>query len=181
MKNKGLIAAIGGGIAAGAVAGVLYIQNRRTIPQGVQALTPFDPEKYLGTWYEIARFDFMFEKKLSHVTASYSLNDDGSIKVINRGFNVKTGKWEKAEGKAVFVEGDRVGMLKVSFFGPFYSGYNVVAIEGDYRYALVFGRNLSYIWLLSREKTMPKEVEKKFLEMAEQAGYDISSLIWTEQ
>ena len=72
-------------------------------------------------------------------------------------------------------------MLKVSFFGPFYSGYNVVAIDKEYKYAMVFGKNLNYLWLLSREKTMPKAVIENYLEIAANAGYDLSRLVWTAQ
>lgn len=155
--------------------------TRRTIPRDAEPVAGFELDKYLGTWFEIARFDFRFERKLTNVTALYLMNEDGSVKVINRGYNPDKNRWEEAEGKAVFVSDPDVAMLKVSFFGPFYSGYNVMAIDPEYRYALVFGRNLDYMWLLSRDKTMPKSIEKKYLDKAAEAGYDLSSLIWTEQ
>ena len=182
MKNKGLIAGIiGAGILAGVLSTTAYAKSRRSIPEGVEAVTPFDIKKYMGTWYEIARFDFKFERDLSHVTATYSLNEDGSVKVINRGFNTKENEWKEAKGKAVFVGDENTGMLKVSFFGPFYSGYNVVAIDDDYQYAMIFGKNLDYLWLLSRTKTMPGKVKNDFLQQAAKVGYDISALIWTVQ
>lgn len=168
-------------VAAGFVLSSFTSCKKETIPAGVQAVTPFDAQKYLGTWYEIARFDFKFERGLDHVTANYTLNDDGSIRVINRGYVTKKGKWKEAKGRAVFVGGTDVAMLKVSFFGPFYAGYNVVAIDPDYKYALVIGRNLDYMWLLSREKTMPKSVINNYLDIAAGMGYDISRLVWVEQ
>lgn len=181
MKSRNLIIGTGALIAIGLLASAFSLKTKRTIPEGAHAVTPFDADKYLGTWYEIARFDFKFEKGLSKTTANYSLNDDGSIHVINRGYDAKKGKWKESVGKAVFVEEPDVAMLKVSFFGPFYSGYNVAALDPDYKYALVIGRNLDYMWLLSREKTMPEKVKDKYLEIAKGIGYDISRLMWVEQ
>lgn len=166
------------GIVAGVAGTAIYLMNRPTIPATASAVRDFDAERYLGTWHEIARFDFKFERGLSRVTAEYSLNPDGSINVFNSGYNDAKGQWESAEGKAVFVKSPDIGMLKVSFFGPFYAGYNVAAIDCDYKYALVFGRNLNYMWLLSREPDMPEEVITEYLTIAAEAGYDISRLIW---
>ena len=89
------------------------------IPEGITPVEDFSLESYLGTWYEIARFDFRFEKDLSHVTATYSLNEDGTVKVVNTGYNTKKDKWQEALGKARFRGDNTVGALEVSFFGPF--------------------------------------------------------------
>jgi apolipoprotein D and lipocalin family protein len=149
-----------------------------TIPKGAEAVQAFDKEKYLGKWYEIARMDFKFEKNLNNTTAVYSINDNGTIKVVNRGFNTKKEEWTQAMGKAKFVGDENVGMLKVSFFGPFYSGYNVIAVDQNYKYALVAGKSLKYLWILSRDTDIPKEIKDKYLEMAEDIGYDTSTLLW---
>jgi apolipoprotein D and lipocalin family protein len=151
-----------------------------TIPHGVVAVTPFNKEKYLGKWYEIARLDFKFERNLNNTTAEYSLNDDGSIKVDNRGYNTKKGKMVQAVGRAKFVGNENVAMLKVSFFGPFYAGYNVIALDDEYKYALVTGDRLKYLWILSRETTLPDDIKSKYLNVAEKLGYKISDLIWVE-
>jgi len=151
-----------------------------TIPEGAAAVKPFAKEKYLGKWYEIARLDFKFEKNLNNTTAEYSLNDNGTIKVLNRGYNVKKEKWVQATGKAKFVENDQIGKLKVSFFGPFYSGYNVIAIDKDYKYALVAGESLKYLWILSRERTMPNDIKEQYLKTAQAIGYNTSDLVWVE-
>lgn len=151
-----------------------------TIPKGATAVKPFDKEKYLGKWYEIARLDFKFEKDLNNTTAEYSIKEDGKIKVDNKGYNYKTKKWKQAIGKAKFVENDDVAKLKVSFFGPFYSGYNVVAIDKDYKYALIFGKNTDYMWILSRETTLPEEVKNNYLKLAKEIGYKTDDLIWVE-
>lgn len=151
-----------------------------TIPKGAVAVKPFDKEKYLGKWYEIARMDFRFERNLNNTTADYSINDDGSIKVDNRGFNYRTNKWKQAVGKAKFIGAQDVAMLKVSFFGPFYSGYNVIALDNEYKYALIAGKNLDYLWFLSRETTMPGDIKQNYLKIAEDLGYKTSELIWVE-
>ena len=159
----------------------LFVLNScSSIPKGAKAIKDFDKEKYLGKWYEIARLDFVFEKNLNNTTAEYSLNDDGSIKVVNRGFNYIKNKNVESVGKAKFAGDSNEGKLKVSFFGPFYSGYNILAIDSDYKYALVVGKNLKYMWLLSREKTMPQNVKEEYLKIASDLGYNTSALIWVK-
>ena len=152
-----------------------------TIPKGAKAIENFDKSKYLGTWYEVARLDFYFERNLIKTTANYSLNEDGSIKVINRGYEPYKKIWKESEGKAKFVDKENIGMLKVSFFGPFYGGYNVLALDSNYQYALVVGENLSYLWILSREKTIPNHIKKEYLQIAEKVGYKTSDLIWLDK
>lgn len=178
MKNKILSA----GIAGLAVAAFcLSMSSCVSIPKGARAIRPFKKYKYLGTWYEIARMDFKFERDLEKVTANYSLKDDDVIKVVNRGYNAKKGEWKESIGKAKLVGDSTEARLKVSFFGPFYAGYNVIAIDPDYQYALVAGNNLKYLWLLSRDKTMPKPVIDQYLKKAAALGYNVKDLVWTRQ
>jgi len=151
-----------------------------TIPNGAVAVKPFDKERYLGKWYEIARKDFKYERDLSNTTAEYSLNDNGTIKVDNQGYNTKKGHWTQAIGKAKFVREENIAKLKVSFFGPFYSGYNVIAIDDEYRYALVAGESLKYLWILAREIDIPVEIKDKYLKIAEEIGYNTTDLIWVK-
>lgn len=151
-----------------------------TLPQGAVPVSPFDSDKYLGKWYEIARIDFKYEEDLNNTTAYYSMNDDGSIKVDNRGHNVKKQEWEQAVGKAKFVGSDSVAMLKVSFFGPFYSGYNVIALDADYTSALVAGESLDYLWILSRSTTIDDSVKDDYLKIAAGVGYDTERLLWVK-
>ena len=168
------------GISVGLAAAAVFIAScsSQKIPDGATAVKDFNAEKYLGKWYEIARYDFAFEKNMDNTMAEYTLNDDGSIKVVNSGYNYKKEKWTKAEGKAKFRDSKDVGALKVSFFGPFYAPYNVIALEGDYQYSLVAGKNLDYLWILSREKTIPNDVKNHFLEKAASLGYNTSELVW---
>lgn len=159
---------------------IIGFSSCRSIPQNAVAVKSFDKAKYLGKWYEIARFDFKFERNLNNTTAEYSLNKNGSIKVDNKGYNTITREWQQAIGKAKFKGDENIAMLKVSFFGPFYGGYNVLAIDENYKYALVAGGSLSYLWILSRETDIPNDVKTKYLKIAEDAGYDTSKLLWIE-
>lgn len=181
MKLKNLL--LGGAVlVAGSALGTLLVfKNRKTIPDGVTAIDNFDLHRYLGKWYEIARFDFFYERDMDFVTADYSLNEDGSVQVVNRGFNTKKRKFQTSVGRAEFVGDSNQAKLQVSFFGPFYSGYNVIAIDPEYKYALVSGRNRDYLWFLSREREMPQDILENYLELAHSLGYDISKLVWTAQ
>jgi apolipoprotein D and lipocalin family protein len=157
---------------------LLLLTSCQSIPKGAEVVTDFEKEKYLGTWYELARLDHRFERNLTNVTAEYTLKDDGRIKVINRGYDTEAESWKQAEGKAKFREDENIGKLKVSFFGPFYSGYNVIALDDDYQYAMIAGKDLDYLWLLSRKTTMPESITSDYLSQAENIGYDTSELIW---
>lgn len=168
----------GAAMLAAASAMLLNSCSSNTIPEGTSAVRPFDVKRYAGKWFEIARLDFKYERGLNNVTADYALNSDGTIKVVNRGYDVKKEKWEEAKGKAKFVDAQDEAKLKVSFFGPFYSGYNVVAIDPDYRYALVAGESLKYLWLLSRETTMPENIKQDYLAKAKAIGYNTEDLVW---
>lgn len=145
------------------------------------AVPDFDANRYMGKWYEVARFDFKWQKNLKNVTANYTLQNDGSIQVDNQGTDITTLERKQSIGKAKSNGSADNGALKVSFFGPFYSEYNVVQLDPDYRYALIFGENNDYMWLLSREKTMPDAVTQKYLNFAQQSGYDLNRLVWTQQ
>lgn len=177
MKNKRIFLALG--IAAFALC-VFQSCSSVGIPDGVTAVQNFEKDKYLGKWYEIARFDFRFERNLDNTTAEYSLNPDGTIKVLNKGYNFKKQMWDSAEGKAKFVGTESEARLKVSFFGPFYAGYNVVDIDKDYQTALVYGSSTKYIWILSRTKTIDNATKNRLLEKAKKDGYDLSQFIWVK-
>jgi apolipoprotein D and lipocalin family protein len=150
-------------------------------PDGVDTVSGFELSRYLGTWYEIARLDHGFERGLSNVTATYSLRDDGGVKVINRGYNDEDQEWDEAEGKAYFVGDEDVGQLKVSFFGPFYGGYNVIELDKEgYQYSLVAGPDRSYLWILSRTPDMDPEVLQSLIAKARDLGFATDELIMVE-
>lgn len=140
------------------------------LPEGVEPVQPFDVKLYLGDWHEIARLDHSFERGLTEVKASYSLRPDGGIKVVNTGYNAETKEWDSAEGKAYFVEDSSKGRLKVSFFGPFYGGYNIAKLESDYSMALVVGPSLDYAWILARTPSPSAALCLSYQQAAEQLG-----------
>ena len=180
METKNRYILLGGATVLAAVSMVVLNSCGSSIPAGASAVKPFDVKRYTGKWYEIARLDFKYEKGLNNTTAQYTLHDDGTIKVVNRGYDAKKDKWKEATGKAKFVGDPNEARLKVSFFGPFYSGYNVIAIDPEYRYALVAGESLKYLWLLSRDTVMPERVKQEYLSKAGALGYNTDELIWVE-
>lgn len=148
------------------------------IPDTVEPVKNFKLQRYLGTWYEIARLDHSFERGLSRVTAEYSLRDDGGVKVINRGYDAAEKKWSEADGKAYFVDDEDTGYLKVSFFGPFYGAYVVFELdEADYQYALVAGPDTSYLWILARTPTLDPVIQRALIDKARARGFDTDKLI----
>jgi apolipoprotein D and lipocalin family protein len=151
-------------------------------PENIEPVGNFNTQKYLGKWYEIARLDHSFERGLDHVTAEYSLRDDGGLKVLNRGYNKEKSEWKDAEGKAYFVEKPDLGYLKVSFFGPFYGPYIVFDLDQDnYTHSMISGPNKSYLWLLSRTPTMDQATKKRLVDKAQALGFDTSKLIYVDQ
>lgn len=151
-------------------------------PETVEPVTDFNLERYLGTWYEIARLDHPFERGLERVTAEYSLRPDGGIRVRNRGFSRENNEWNEAVGKAYFVRGPEEGYFKVSFFGPFYGSYVIFELDKEgYEYAFVTGSSKSYLWLLSRAPTVGGTLKKEFLKKAEELGFETEELIWVHQ
>ncbi|MGZ8257665.1 MAG: lipocalin family protein [Methylotenera sp.] len=156
-------------------------------PEGVMAIKSFDANQYLGTWYEIARLDHSFEKDLEKVTATYSMRDDGGIKVINKGFNPKTNQWKEAEGKAYFIDlpnADKTntGRLKVSFFGPFYGAYNIIELDKPYyNYVMICGPDKSYFWILSRTPQLAYPIKQHLIARAKELGFATDKLIYPNQ
>ena len=175
-KGKALIAAA----AAAGVAGIAYALWPKTkIPAGA-IVDPFDKDKYLGKWNEVARLPNLIEKDLRDLTEEYKLNDDGSIQVITRAFNRVKNKPVEATGTIKFKGAETRGQLEVAYFLPIYLDYNVLDIDEEYRYALVSGSSMGYLWLLSRESSMPEEMKQRFLHKAADLGFEISKLEWLD-
>ncbi|OJS98731.1 lipocalin family protein [Marinobacter nauticus] len=160
---------------------LLLLTGCTGLPKGIEPVTGFDQDRYLGTWYEIARLDHSFERGLSRVTAEYTLNGDGSIKVINRGYNAEKSEWKEARGRAKFVGDSDVGHLKVSFFGPFYASYVVFELDDDYSTAYITGYNRNYLWLMSRTPEVSEEVLEAFKARAAAEGFELGELIVVKQ
>lgn len=142
-----------------------------------------DVKKYMGKWYEIARFDHSFEKHLIGVTAFYTLLDNGKIKVINSGYkNNFKGTFKEAKGKAKMPDPTEPGKLKVSFFLWFYSDYYILELdELHYKYALIGSKSDNFLWILSRTPSLPEKTLNYLLDKAKTRGYDTSRLLWVQQ
>ena len=161
----------------------LFLANAFTAPpEGVIPVAGFAPERYLGTWFEIARLDNSFERGLTHVTATYGQNPDGSLSVLNRGFNAQSGTWKEARGTARFRESADVGSLAVTFFRPFSGGYHIFALDREnYTWAAVSGPSKKYFWILSRTREMPEDIRKRLVAKAQKLGFRMDKLIMTDQ
>lgn len=161
---------------------LLFLTGCVDLPEGITPVRDFELERYLGKWYEIARLDHRFERGLINISAEYSLKEDGGVRVLNRGFNVEYKEWESAEGKAYFVDRPDIGRLKVSFFGPFYGGYNIIALDKEnYSYAMVAGPDRSYLWILSRTPILAPNIVERLVNQANELGFPTDELIYTEQ
>lgn len=136
-----------------------------------------DLNRYLGYWYEIAKYDHYFERDLDYAMAKYTLREDGRIDVLNTG--IKEGRAKDAKGIAKTT--DVPGLLRVSFFGPFFSDYRIMMLDDDYQYALVGGKTDKFLWILSRTPQLDDETKSLILAEAERRGYDTSKLIWVKQ
>lgn len=151
---------------------------KTTPPARVTAVSPFSLERYQGQWYEIARLDHRFERGMSDVSAFYAPQANGSVRVINRGYKAEQQRWHEAIGKAYFSAAPSTASLKVSFFGPFYGGYHVAALDPDYRWALVLGPSTDYAWILAREKSLPPDTQAQLVQAAQALGVNTDAFIW---
>ena len=137
--------------------------------------------KYLGTWYEIARLPNSFEKNLDRVTANYSLKENGDIRVLNRGYKIGSSEFKEAEGTAWIPDIKEPAKLKVRFFWPFTGKYWVIELDKDYKYAMVGDPSRDYLWILSRERALSDSVYNNLLKSAEQKGFNTKIIIKVNQ
>ena len=140
----------------------------------------FDLSRYLGEWYEVARYNHCFEKGMDNTMAEYILQEDGKVFVLNSGW--KDGQYEVAIGKAKYPDPEgNPGALKVSFFLFFYSEYNVMLVDKDYQISLVGSKWDNYLWILSRTPVADPTLLQMVLDEATRRGFDTSALIWVDQ
>lgn len=149
----------------------------------ISTINELDLDRYLGKWYEIARFDHSFERGLVGVTATYSYRDDGKIKVVNAGYkNSLEGEYSEAVGKAKQPRPqEEPGKLRVSFFWFFYADYFILELDEDYQWALIGSSSDKYLWILSRTPQLEQETLDRILKKAKERGYNTDKLIWVEQ
>jgi apolipoprotein D and lipocalin family protein len=151
------------------------------IPENIKPVNNFELAKYMGQWYEIARLDHRFERGLDQVTAVYSINDNGSVKVMNRGWDVDNKEWSDAVGKARFADSADIGHLEVAFFASFYGNYIIFELDQpDYQYAWITGSE-NTLWFLSRTPTVSDELKQRFVKTIAEYGYNPDELIFVNQ
>ena len=138
-----------------------------------------DIRRFMGRWYEIARYEHRFEKGMTHVSATYTLSGNGKIEILNEG--LKEGKHKQIKGRAKQPNPQDPGKLKVSFFLWFYSDYYVLYIDPEYRYLLVGSSSDKYLWIMSREKSLAKETLDQLLDKLRVRGYDTDKLLFVAQ
>jgi len=175
MKKQNTLMALAAGAGLAGLAYVLWPKNR--IPK-TAIVEPFDKNRYMGIWQEIARLPNRIEKNLKNLTDEYSLNEDGTIKVITKAYNFEKNKPVEAEGTIKFAGRDTRGKMKAAYYLPIYLDYNLLDIDADYRYALVSGNSLDYLWIISREDSIPVDIRYRFLSKASGLGFDITKLEW---
>ncbi|MBS1503431.1 MAG: lipocalin family protein [Bacteroidetes bacterium] len=173
-KEKWLVA-IAAGVGAAGLAYALWPKNK--IPKSA-IVQPFDKNRYMGLWNEVARLPNSIEKNLKNLTDEYSLSEDGTIKVVTRAYDFDKNKPVEATGKIKFAGSETLGKLKASYFLPIYLDYNILDIDEGYNYALVSGNSLNYLWIISRESTIPTGIRTRFLSKASELGFDITKLEW---
>ena len=177
MALLGGLAIVGFGLAACSTLGSRHPVGNRAVPEPGK---PVDLQRYLGRWYEIARYEQRFQKGCEGVTADYSLRDDASIEVLNR-CRKPDGTISDARGRAKVVDTATGAKLKVSFFGPFYGDYWVLDRDDDYRWSIVGEPSGRYLWLLHRDATPPEDEVQRLIERAGELGYDTTMLRRTQQ
>lgn len=167
----------------GLSAGLLSLIGCTGVPRGVSVEPNVQLNRYLGTWYEIARLDHRFERGLVDVTAEYTLLPDHTIRVLNRGYHQTQAIWKQATGRARRIGNGRDGRLKVSFFRPFYGGYHIIALPpetgdtGPYAWSMVCGPNRQYLWILARTPNLDPAIHDQLIARARSDGFDVDNLI----
>ena len=147
-------------------------------PDGVVPINNIDINRYQGVWYEIMRLDHRFERGLSNVTATYDLKDDGTVDVLNRGFDREKCSWEEAHGTAEFLGDKTIASLSVTFFWPFSGGYHVFALdEKNYDYALISGPSRDFLWVMARMPSLPVKIKSDLVRRAREEGFLVDLLL----
>lgn len=152
-------------------------ENERPIDN--RTVSELNISRFMGKWYEIARYEHRFEKDMTHVSATYTLKEDGKIEVLNEGY--KNGEAKQIKGRAKQPDAADPGKLKVSFFLWFYSDYYILEVGVDYDYVLVGSSTDKYLWIMYREKQIPQQLLDELLEKLRARGYDTERLLFVNQ
>ncbi|MCV6599330.1 MAG: lipocalin family protein [Alphaproteobacteria bacterium] len=159
---------------------LLFILTLSSCSTAVETNTirDFQANKYLGKWYEIARFDNRFEKGLDNVSATYTKLKHNKIRVVNKGYNKEKKVWKEAKGVALLNKNPQIGKLRVSFFWPFFGNYNILYVNDEYTYAIIGSKSKKYLWLLSRNHSISEETKDILIKKVKSLGYDSNKLIY---
>ena len=161
-----------------ALMSIVFVSSCVKIPEGVNPVSNFEVDRYMGKWSEIARLDHRSERGLKAVTAEYSLNQDGGFAVKHRGYMTRQSEWQEVEGKASFAGPENIGHFKVSIVPPFPGSYAIFELDPDYQYAYVCGSNTSRLWLLARTTEVDQDILDDFVGKSKDLGFDTSELIY---
>ncbi|WP_134724899.1 lipocalin family protein [Paracoccus luteus] len=169
------IRTLAAGLAALAAAIACSRAVMTRVPAGITPVTGFDVERYMGKWHEIARLDHRFERGMTDVSATYALNGDGTVRVVNRG--LRNGRPKSITGTARFLGDPATASLAVTFFPGFPGGYHVIALDPDYRWAVVCGPDRGYLWILARAPRLDQATWQRLVAIARDNGFDTEGLI----
>lgn len=141
-----------------------------------------DLQRYYGTWYEIAAIPNRFQRGCVATRATYAAREDGRVRVVNECRDGSLdGAWRRIEGVAYPAEPGDASRLRVQFFWPFAGDYWILALDPNYRYALVGHPSRDYLWILSRSPSLEPAVYDRLVALAGAQGYDVSRIERTPQ
>ncbi len=163
-----------------ALAGCVNVHVRDT---PVETVANLDLDRYLGKWYEIGRLPNRFQKGCVASSATYSRIDAQTIAVLNECREGRLdGEPRRAQGTAWLAgDGSNPAKLEVQFFWPFRGDYWVIALDTEYRWAMIGHPQRKYLWILSREPDMPDVLYRRLLQQAASQGFDVSAVQRTLQ
>lgn len=153
------------------------------LPAMVLAATPLetvpfvDLGRYTGVWYDVAHLPHKPQRKCTNTTATYTLRADNRIAVQNR--CTVDGREKRGNGKARVVDAGSNARLEVRFFWLFGGDYQVIALDDDYRYAMVGTASRRFLWILSREPLLDEPVRARLLARAASLGFDVERIEYT--
>ena len=179
MKRKSIAAIAGTVLVGSAIASYFYLRTRK--PKYAELRTAnVDLEKYLGKWYDIAHLPASFMEGCYNTQAVYTLQEDGTIKVVNTCNKGSIhGPEDRAEGQATVADTNLYSKLEVEFIWPFKGDYWIIEVDQNYRYALVGEPSRKYLWILSREPRLEEKALSKLISRANEEGFATNNLIMT--
>jgi apolipoprotein D and lipocalin family protein len=163
------------------VLSIVWLSGCATVPDGLEPVTGFEVERFMGKWYEIERLESNNELGLTNVSADYRLLSDGKIEIIHRGYKPRQKSWSMVTGLAWFAGNKDVGSLKLSFGSPFNGAYNILVLDTQYRYAMVADNDRDDLWILSREPQLDKAIMDSLVAKAKAWGFPTNNLVYVEQ